>query len=129
MRQYLSNYVDAGEQLVVELYVRDIKASRAFYQQLGFQLARDDGNFVELTWEDSYLYLEEVADVPPPPAHPIGNIRVMVPNVDDYWRLTQKMGCRVIRPIEDRYYGLRDFTVAGPDGLALRFGTRLTEHK
>ncbi|MBV9231944.1 MAG: hypothetical protein JOZ18_21720 [Chloroflexi bacterium] len=49
----------------------------------------------------------------------------MVPNVDDYWTLSQKMGVQVIRPIENRYYGLRDFTVAGPDSLGLRFAMRL----
>jgi len=124
----MSRYIDAGEQLVVEMYVRDIKASRAFYQQLGFQLARDAGDFVELKWEDSLLFLEEVPDVPPPPAHQVGNILVMVPNVDDYWALTQKLGCRVIRTVADREYGLRDFTIAGPDGIGLRFGTYLENH-
>ena len=51
----------------------------------------------------------------------------MVANVDHYWELATKLGARVIRPIEDRYYGLRDFTIAGPDGIGLRFGTRLTD--
>ncbi|HEY7126905.1 MAG TPA: VOC family protein [Ktedonobacterales bacterium] len=37
----MSSCIDSGKQLVVELYVRDIKASCAFYQRLGFQLARD----------------------------------------------------------------------------------------
>ena len=71
------------------------------------------------------LFLEEVKDCPPPPERNIGNIRIMVPDVDRYWELALKLKARVIRPIKDSYYGLRDFTIAGPDGLGLRFATRL----
>jgi hypothetical protein len=73
-------------------------------------------NFVELQWEDSLQFLEEVVDAPLPPMHAVGNMRIMVPNVDDFWTLAKNMGVQVIRPIEDRSYGLRDFTIAGPDG-------------
>jgi uncharacterized glyoxalase superfamily protein PhnB len=51
----------------------------------------------------------------------------MVPNVDHHWAKVKKMGIQVIKPIEDRYYGLRDFIIAGPDGLALRFATHLSD--
>lgn len=120
-------YVPAGEQLVVEFYVRDIKQSCEFYQRLGFELVRDDGNFLVLKWEDAYLFLEEVKDAPPPLEYPVGNMRIMVSDVDRYWELAQAMGAQVIRPIENRYYGLRDFTIAGPDGLGIRFGTRISD--
>jgi hypothetical protein len=49
----------------------------------------------------------------------------MVPDVDNYWALAQKIGAQVLRPLENRSYGLRDFTIAGPDGFGLRFATRL----
>jgi hypothetical protein len=51
----------------------------------------------------------------------------MVPNVDDDWALSRTIGARVIRPIENQGYGLRDFTIAGPDGLGLRFATHLAD--
>ena len=121
----VNKYVDSNAQLVVELYVRDLEASCAFYQALGFQLHRKEEDFVELKWEDHLFFLEAVPDTPPPPSYPIGNIRIMVPNVDDYWALSQKMGLQVIRPLESRYYGLRDFTIADPDELGLRFATPL----
>jgi len=54
-----------------------------------------------------------------------GNIRIMVPNVDDYWLLSQKLGAKVVKAIGNREYGLRDFTIEGPDGLGLRFATRI----
>jgi catechol 2,3-dioxygenase-like lactoylglutathione lyase family enzyme len=123
----VNGYVEAGEQLVVELYVRNIKESCAFYRQFGFEVARDAGDFMELKWENTRLFLEEIADAPLPPQYPVGNIRVMVPNVDEYWTLSRTIGARVIRPIENRDYGLRDFTIAGPDGLGLRIATPLAD--
>src|SRR4026207_1383974 len=111
----MSEYVAQGSQLVAEIYVRDIRRSVEFFRAFGFEVVRDDGNFVELRWEQSLLFLEQVSDAPGS-EHPTGNIRVMVPNVDDYWELAQRSGARVIRSIDDRYYGLRDFTIGGPDG-------------
>ena len=121
----MSEYVGQGSQLVAEIYVRDISRSVEFFRAFGFELVRDDGNFVELQWERSLLFLEEVNDAPGS-EHPAGNIRIMVPDVDHYWELAQKLGARVIRTIENRYYGLRDFTIAGPDGMSLRFATELS---
>ena len=48
-----------------------------------------------------------------------------MPDVDRYWALAQELGCTVVKPVDDRYYGLRDFTIAGPDGVGLRFASRL----
>ena len=113
------------EQLVLELYTRDISASVEFYQRFGFRLLRAESHLVELGWDQAQIYLEEVADAPESGGRIVGNIRVLVPDVDRYWALAQELGCTVIWPIEDRYYGLRDFTIAAPDGVGLRFATRL----
>src|SRR6185295_7026111 len=117
-------YVPPNEQLIVELYTSDIKTSCAFYRAFGFEVVREEIRFLVLRWEDSMLFLEEVENCPLS-EHQAGNIRVMVANVDHYWELATKLGARVIRPIADRYYGLRDFTIVGPDGIGLRFATRL----
>jgi catechol 2,3-dioxygenase-like lactoylglutathione lyase family enzyme len=129
----MSGYVHPTEQLVTEILVRDMKSSADFYRALGFELLRDGGDFMELTWEDHRLFLAELsafhgirgADLPARPAFPIANVRVMVPNVDDYWRLANEVGAPVIVPIADRYYGLRDFTIADPDGFGVRFASLL----
>jgi uncharacterized glyoxalase superfamily protein PhnB len=47
----------------------------------------------------------------------------MVPNVDDYWKLAKEMGAKIVIPIADRYYGLRDFIISDPDGFGVRFAT------
>ena len=119
-------YADLRHQLVVEVFVRDMARARDFYTRLGFATIADRGDFVEVAWEGHLLFLDEPPDLPEPPPVPRANVRVMVPDVDRYWRLAQEMGARVVAPIEDRYYGLRDFTIAGPDGVGLRFATRLT---
>ena len=129
----MTAYVHPTEQLVTEILVRDIRRSRDFYTRLGFELLRDGGDFIELTWEEHRLFLAELsafhdvhdADVPAPPGFPLANVRVMVPNVDDSWRLANAIGARIVVPIADRYYGLRDFTIADPDGFGVRFASTL----
>jgi catechol 2,3-dioxygenase-like lactoylglutathione lyase family enzyme len=120
----MAGYVEPNEQLIVELYTADIKSSIEFYRSFGFEIVREESNFVVLRWDESMLFLEEVKDCPPPERN-VGNIRIMVTDVDRYWELSLKLGVRVISPIKDSYYGLRDFTIVGPDGLGLRFATRL----
>ncbi len=129
----MSRYVDPTEQLVTEIVVRDIRRSVDYYRRLGFELLRDGGDFVELTWEDHRLFLAELsafhdargAALATPPQFPLANVRVMIPNVDEYWKLTNEIGAQIIVPIGDRYYGLRDFTIADPDGFGVRFASEL----
>ena len=127
----MSKYVPPIEQLVTEIVVRDIKRSTDFYRRLGFELLRDGGDFVELTWEDHRLFLAEISafpeigeiELPAPPKFPLANVRVMVPNVDDRWRMANEIGAQILVPVGDRYYGLRDFTLADPDGFGIRFAS------
>jgi catechol 2,3-dioxygenase-like lactoylglutathione lyase family enzyme len=129
----VNGYVEPIEQLVTEIVVRNIRKSVRFYQLLGFSLLRDGGDFVELIWEDHRLFLAEpsafhevdLAESPAAPKFPRANVRVMVPNVDDYWSRVNEIGAQIIVPIADRYYGLRDFTIADPDGFGVRFASKL----
>ena len=90
---------------------------------------------MELTWEDHRLFLaapsafHEIDRVESPavPRFPRANVRVMVPKVDDYWRRVHEIGAQIIVPIADRYYGLRDFTIADPDGFGVRFASKLDD--
>jgi len=121
----LGAYAEPDEQLVVEIHVRDVEASARFYRPFDFQLLREEPNFVELLWDKSRLLLEGVAGHPEPPCTVIANMRIMVPDVERYWRMVQEMGLPVAKTLGERDYGLRDFTVVSPDGLGLRFATRL----
>lgn len=116
--------VSPEAQLVVELYTSTFRQSVEFYRSFGFEVVRDEGDFAELRWETSLLFIEEIRDATPP-AYTVGNIRIMVGDVDRYWDLARQLGASIIRPIADRYYGLRDFTISGPDGLGLRFASKI----
>jgi catechol 2,3-dioxygenase-like lactoylglutathione lyase family enzyme len=128
-------YVDSTEQLVTEIVVRSMTRSVDFYRSLGFHLVRDGGDFVELAWEDHRLFLAELSafheidhvTLPPAPQFPLANVRVMVPDVDNHWKRANEIGARVVIPVADRYYGLRDFTIADPDGFGIRFASTLNQ--
>ena len=129
----MNQYIDSKEQLVIEIMVQDIQQSTKFYQLLGFHLLRDGGDFVELTWEDHRLFLAQTSAVhdkqniqlAPRGNFPLANVRVMVADVDYYWKKVNEMSAEIIVPIGDRYYGLRDFTIADPDGFGIRFASYL----
>ena len=125
----MTGHVDPTDQLVTEIFTRDIRRSVAFYCKLGFELLRDDGGFVELGWEGHRLFLSDELKEKMNASAPLpqGNVRVMVPNVDDYWALSKELGAQVLSSITDQPYGLRDFTIADPDGFGVRFGTRLSD--
>lgn len=118
-------FADLNRQLVIELYVRDLSRSIAFYEQLGFKVGRSNGHFAQLSWEDHHLFLDEQSGLPPASDSPRVNVRVLVPNVDFYWQRVQNLGIQIINPIADRAYGLRDFIVSDPDGFGVRFASPL----
>ncbi len=118
-------YAEAREQLIVELYVRNLKQSVPFYVALGFTICREEPGFVELGWDDSRLYLEQIPAQPDPPQTLVANIRILVPDVDRFWSKCGEMNLTVVKEIGDRDYGLRDFTVVSPDGIGLRFASPL----
>jgi len=80
--------------------------------------------FASLTWEDCRLFLDQRPGLPEPPPTPVMNVRIMVRDVDVHWRRATERGLRIVAPIADRSYGLRDFTIADPDGFGVRFATR-----
>ena len=133
----MNKYVNCTEQLVTEIMVKDIRHSTEFYRLLGFELLRDGGDFVELTWEDHRLFLAEASavrdidhvDLGPRREFPSANVRVMVANVDHYWKVANDIGATIIVPIGDRYYGLRDFTIVDPDGFGVRFASNLEQDR
>ena len=47
---------------------------------------------------------------------------ITVDDADSVWAEVQKAGVRVLRPIENSAYGMRDFNVADPDGNTVGFG-------
>lgn len=117
---------ELAEQLVVEVMVRNLDYSLALYSALGFTVERRDGGFAALRWGERRVFLAQSGDMPAPSGPARANLRILVPDVDRLWTVAQAIGLAVERPIADRYYGLRDFTVVDPDGFGLRFASWLS---
>ena len=116
---------ELAAQFVIEVAVRDIQRSVAFYTALGFSLSRRTSGFAVLQWHDQLLFLDEQKDLAPSDSVR-ANLRILVDDVDAIWGLAQRLQLRIHQTIGNRYYGLRDFTILDPDGFGLRFAARLT---
>lgn len=116
------------EQLVIELAVRNLEHSLPLYIALGFSLERRDGGFAALRFGERRLFLDEQADLAPAQGLSRANVRIIVPDARAVWERVQQLGLAVERPLGDRYYGLRDFTVRDVDGHGLRFASPLPSH-
>lgn len=116
---------ELGDQLVVEIMVRDLDRSLEIYTSLGFTLERRDGDFAALRWGKRRLFLDHRSDLVPLGGPSRANVRILTSDVEAIWAVAQTLGLSVERPIGDRYYGLRDFTVIDPDGFGLRFARPL----
>ncbi len=113
---------ERNAQLVNELFVSNLQQSIHFYTTLGFTIQRIDGHFAVMRWDNALLFLDErILDNRPAFANL--NIRIVVDDVDHYWQLAQQNQYPVYQTIDDRYYGMRDFTILDPDGFGLRFAS------
>jgi catechol 2,3-dioxygenase-like lactoylglutathione lyase family enzyme len=122
--------VDEGAaQLVVEVYVRDLDRSLAFYRAFGFVIVRRTADFAVLRWDRCLLFLDERPDIPDAPDRERVNLRILVPDVDQLWQQAHALGVPISTAVGDRDYGLRDFTVRDPDGFGLRFATQVARRR
>jgi catechol 2,3-dioxygenase-like lactoylglutathione lyase family enzyme len=104
---------------VVEVVVPNLAAAVTFYGDIGFTVERETPSFVVLRYEETYLFLAQNADAPVTPRWT--NVRIVVSNVDAVWRRVKERDLPIGSPIDDRPYGLRDFTVRDPAGFEVRF--------
>jgi catechol 2,3-dioxygenase-like lactoylglutathione lyase family enzyme len=123
-----------GEPLVPtapELFVRDVERSVAFYTEcLGFTVLRKEPDFAVIALGQSHVLIAAEAHTSAEwlkaGARGIGmNTRIMVDDVDAVYQRAKAAGVPIVQDIADRYYGLRDFIVADPDGFMLRFASAL----
>ncbi len=68
---------------------------------------RRDETFAELS-RLGHLFFLDVTQSSPDVDTAAGNLRIMVADVNEPWGRVQVSGARVLKPIGDRYYGLRD---------------------
>ena len=122
-----------------EFFVRDVDASVAFYvDALGFTLLRADAGadgrrtFAVVVRDAAEFMLAHEAllgtatrEALPYPRAAGVDIRLMIDDVDAMYARVVAAGARIVLPVKDQPYGLRDFIVADPDGFRIRFAQRI----
>ena len=103
------------------LTVADVLASADFYTtKLGFRLGFTWGepvNFAGVNLDRVQVFLQQ-GD----PAPSGTSVYFMVGDADELHDFHQRNGVPIAEPIDDREYGIRDYTVRDPDGYLLTFG-------
>ena len=122
--------------IVVELFVHDVDASIAFYKALGFTMARRYEDYVLLQRGEIRLSLQGDAHAVAGPHYftphiqqfPRGTgveISIQVADVDAEYIRARTAGLNIVKAMQDRPWGARDFRVADPDGYFLRITSPL----
>jgi catechol 2,3-dioxygenase-like lactoylglutathione lyase family enzyme len=108
------------------LPVKDMQRACAFYVgSLGFAKVFENGNpvgFMILKRDAAELHLT----LQPGYKAPAFNLaHLMVDDVDALHALCQREGCRIIKGLQDKQYGLRAFVFEDPDGNRIDVGQPL----
>lgn len=122
--------------VIVELFVSDVERSISFYEALGFRVAERwedwlilERDGVNLTLQgDSHAVAGPHYFTPNIARHPRGTGVEVVVQVDDVEALyadAQVKDLNIVKPIQDRDWGARDFRVADPDGYFVRLTSPL----
>jgi uncharacterized glyoxalase superfamily protein PhnB len=112
------------------LAVKDLKTETAYYiDKLGFDRDFTAPGWEFLSFDDFKVMLGECSDEMT--AEATGNhswfAHVLLKNVDDVYREFIDRGAQILSPIQDKPWGVRDFTVKTPDGHRIVFGQLLDE--
>jgi uncharacterized glyoxalase superfamily protein PhnB len=111
------------------LAVKDLRVEAAYYiDKLGF-----DRDFIAPGWEflsfgDFKVMLGECADEMT--AEATGNhswyAHALVENVDEVYQEFIGRRAKILSPIENKHWGIREFSVVTPDGHRIAFGQLTT---
>jgi catechol 2,3-dioxygenase-like lactoylglutathione lyase family enzyme len=112
------------EQHHAGLVVSDVRAAVEFYtKKLGFWLAFAEGDpprFAGVNLDRVQIFLQ--LGMPKPTGC---SAYFAVAEADELYEFHRSNGVEVVEPIDDRYYGMRDYAVRDLDGHYLSFGQHL----
>ncbi len=126
------------KKLTPNLVVRNVEASLNFYRNvLGFQpgftvpdappyvfgSVTSDG--VEIFFNDQKAVAE---DYPALGAKPIGGsltLFIEVEEFEDLFQRVQQHGAKITMPMNDQFYGMREFAFEDPEGWVVTFAERI----
>jgi uncharacterized glyoxalase superfamily protein PhnB len=110
--------------------VRDLAEALAFYKDaLGFELARVWGtppDIAAVCRDNVEITLTSRPEAQPRAA---SSVYLRVSDVDSYCAQMVRAGARIVVPIGDRAYGMRDFRVADPSGNELNVGKAVADDR
>jgi uncharacterized glyoxalase superfamily protein PhnB len=126
------------QKLTPNLVVRDVTASMEFYRSvLGFQPAitvPDQSPYVfgsvtsggvEIFFNDQKAVAE---DCPPLGAKPIGGaltLFIEVEAIEEVLAAVQKSAAKIIMPLKQQFYGMREFAFEDPEGWIVTIAERV----
>lgn len=107
------------------LAVKDLKVEAEYYiDKLGFGRDFTAPGWEFLSFGDFKVMLGECADEMT--AEETGNhswfAHALIENVDEVYQEFIQRGAKILSPIADKPWGIRDFTVVTPDGHRIVFG-------
>jgi catechol 2,3-dioxygenase-like lactoylglutathione lyase family enzyme len=113
------------EQHHAGLVVRDIAAAVEFYtKKLGFALAftwSEPPTFAGVNLDRVQIFLQQGEPRP----EGISVASFLVGDADELYAFHREQGVEIAEPLDDRPYGIRDYTVRDLDGHDLSFGHHL----
>jgi len=126
------------QKLTPNLVVRDVAASMEFYRSvLGFQPAikvPDEPPYVfgsvtsgsvEIFFNDRKAVAE---DYPPLGARPVGGALTLfmeVEGIEEVLAAVQKSGAKIVMPLKQQFYGMREFAFEDPEGWMVTIAERI----
>jgi uncharacterized glyoxalase superfamily protein PhnB len=126
------------QKLTPNLVVGDVAASMEFYRSvLGFQPAITvpdqppyvfgsvTGGNVEIFFNDRKAVAE---DYPPLGARPAGGALTLffeVEGIEEVLAAVQKSGAKVVMPLKQQFYGMREFAFEDPEGWIITIAERI----
>lgn len=107
------------------LAVKDLAVSAAYFKEkLGFDLDFTAPGWEFLSFGDFKVMLGECRDAPW--AHETGDhswfAHALVENVDEVYADVTERGAEILSRIENKPWGIREFSVRTPDGHRIAFG-------
>ena len=111
----------AFQSVVPILYAADVKRSIAYYME---QLAFDE----KWEWDEPVSFGGVSKDCVrlffclKNQGSPGTWVAINVENVDEYYKIIQAKGAKIISPPEDKEWFMREMLVEDPDGHIIRFG-------
>ena len=113
------------------IFVKDVKASRAFYEGLlGQKVLMDHGQNIGFEggfaiWEVNHAF-EMVYRRPPESGEPLGRENLELyfesTDLDQIWQQLAGAGVQVVHPVREQPWGQRVFRVQDPDGHVVEIG-------